>query len=162
MARRAFFGFHYQLDAWRASKVRNIGIVEGNPAATDNKWEEVKRGGDAAIRRWIEDQLIGRSCTIVLVGAEAASRQWVKCEIEKSWNDGNKGLFGIRIHRLLDHNQQVSNAGSNPFDQFTLKDGRKLSTAVKLYDPPYTASGDVYTHISQSMGNWIEAAIASR
>ena len=162
MARRVFFSFHYQRDAWRASQVRNIGVIEGNPSATDNKWEEVKRGGDAAIRRWIDEQLTGRSCTIVLVGAETASRQWVKYEIEKSWNDGNKGLFGIRIHRLLDHSQQSAIAGSNPFDQFTLKDGRKLSTAVKLYDPPYPASGDVYAHISQNLGQWIEAAIASR
>lgn len=162
MVRRAFFSFHYQRDAWRASQVRNIGVVEGNPSATDNKWEEVKRGGDAAIRRWIDEQLTGRSCTIVLVGAETASRQWVKYEIEKSWNDGNKGLFGIRIHRLLDHSQQTTAAGSNPFDQFTLKDGRKLSAAVKLYDPPCTASGDVYSHISKNIGQWIEAAIASR
>lgn len=162
MVRRAFFSFHYQRDAWRASQVRNIGVVEGNPSASDNKWEEVKRGGDAAIRRWIDEQLTGRSCTIVLVGAETASRQWIKYEIEKSWNDGNKGLFGIRIHRLLDQNQQATIAGNNPFDQFTLKDGRKLSAAVKLYDPPFTASGDVYAHISQNIGQWIETAIASR
>lgn len=162
MVRRAFFSFHYQRDAWRASQVRNIGVVEGNPSVTDNRWEEVKRGGDAAIRRWIDEQLTGRRCTIVLVGAETASRQWVKYEIEKSWNDGNKGLFGIRIHRLLDHNQQATVAGGNPFDQFTLKDGRKLSAAVKLYDPPYTASGDAYAHISQNLAQWIEAAIASR
>lgn len=162
MARRAFFSFHYQRDAWRASQVRNIGVVEGNSSVSDNKWEEVKRGGDAAIRRWINEQLTGRSCTIVLVGAETASRRWVKYEIEKSWNDGNKGIFGIRIHRLLDHSQQATTAGVNPFDQFTLTDGRKLSAAVKLYDPPFIANGDVYAHISQNIEQWIETAIASR
>lgn len=162
MVRRAFFSFHYQRDAWRASQVRNIGVVEGNPSASDNKWEEVKRGGDVAIRRWIDEQLTWLSCTIVLVGAETASRQWVKYEIEKSWNDGKKGLFGIRIHRLLDHSRQATVAGSNPFDQFTLKDGRKLSATVNLYDPPYIASGDVYAHISQNIGQWIKTAISSR
>ena len=35
-------------DNWRASQVRNMGVVEGSPAATDNDWEAVKRGGDAA------------------------------------------------------------------------------------------------------------------
>jgi hypothetical protein len=103
MARKVFFSFHYQRDAWRASQVRNIGVVEGNASATDNKWEEVKRGGDAAIRRWIDEQLTGRSCTIVLVGAETADRHWVQYEIEKSWNDGNKGLLGIRIHWSCPH-----------------------------------------------------------
>ena len=48
MARKVFYSFHYQADGWRASKVRNIGVVEGNAPATDNKWEEVKRGGDVA------------------------------------------------------------------------------------------------------------------
>lgn len=162
MARKVFYSFHYQRDGWRASKVRNIGVVEGNIPATDNKWEEVKRGGEAAIRRWVDEQLIGRSCTIVLVGAETANRRWVKYEIEKSWKSGDKGVFGIRIHRLLDQNQQTCIAGPNPFDQFTLSDGKKLSSVIKLYDPPYTASADVYNYISKNIAQWIENAIASR
>ena len=161
MARKVFYSFHYQADGWRASKVRNIGVVEGNAPATDNKWEEVKRGGDAGIKRWIDEQLAGRTCTIVLVGAETAARQWVKYEIEKSWNDG-KGVFGIRIHRLLGHDQLASSAGANPFDQFSLKDGRKLSSMATLYDPPFVASTAVYDHISKNLSSWIETAIASR
>lgn len=39
MPRKVFYSFHYQRDSWRASKIRNIGVVEGNPSATDNKWE---------------------------------------------------------------------------------------------------------------------------
>lgn len=161
MARKVFYSFHYQKDGWRASKVRNIGVVEGNAPASDNRWEEVKRGGDAAIRRWIDSQLQGRTCTIVLVGAETANRRWVKYEIEKSWNDG-KGVFGIRIHRLLDHSQTASAAGPNPFDQFKLKSGQALSSIVKLYDPPFSDSAKTYKYISDNLAKWIETAIASR
>ena len=161
MARRVFYSFYYQHDAWRASMVRNIGVVEGNPPASDNKWEEVKRGGDAGIQRWIDEQLENRTCTIILIGTETASRRWVKYEIEKSWNSG-KGMLGIRIHRLLDHHQQASVAGANPFDAFTLNDGRKLSSLVKVYDPPYVSSADVYNYISTNIGGWIETAIAAR
>ena len=161
MPRKVFYSFHYQRDSWRASKIRNIGVVEGNPSATDNKWEEVKRSGDAAIKRWIDDQLQGRTCTIVLIGAETANRPWIRYEIEQSWNSG-KGLLGIRIHKLLDHNQQPSVAGENPFDSFTLNDGRKLSTVARVYDPPGTSSSAVYTSISDNLSNWIEAAIAAR
>ena len=110
MPRKIFYSFHYQRDSWRASKIRNIGVVEGNQPASDNKWEEVKRGGEAAIKRWIDDQLQGRTCTIVLVGAETANRPWIRYEIEQSWNSG-QGLLGIRVHKLLDHNQQP---GSTP------------------------------------------------
>lgn len=161
MPRKVFYSFHYQRDSWRASKIRNIGIVEGNPPASDNKWEEVKRGGDTAIRRWIDGQLQGRSCTIVLIGAETANCPWVRYEIEQSWNTG-KGLLGIRIHKLLDHNQQPSVAGANPFDSFTLNDGRKLFSVVRTYDPQGLNSSAVYSQISESLSSWIEGAVAAR
>lgn len=161
MARKVFYSFHYQRDGWRASKIRNIGVVEGNPPASDNRWEEVKRGGDAGIRRWIDEQLDNRTCTIVLIGAETADRRWVKYEIENSWNSG-KGVFGIRIHKILDYNQQTSGAGANPFDGISLADGRRLSSLVKVYEPPYVSSPDVYAHISKNLAAWIETAIADR
>ncbi len=74
MTRRVFYSFHYELDVWRAAKVRKMGVVEGNEPAMDNDWEVVKRGGDAAIRRWIAGQMERRTCTIVLVGAKTAGR----------------------------------------------------------------------------------------
>ncbi len=162
MARRVFYSFHFQNDSWRASKVRNIGMVEGNAPASDNSWETVKRGGDASIQKWINAQLLGRTCTIVLVGAETADRRWVRYEIEKSWNDGNKGLFGIRIHKLLDHQLCESVAGDDPFARFTLKNGKRLSSLVKLYDPPGVSSAAAYQYISNHLVNWIDTAIASR
>lgn len=134
MTRKVFYSFHYKRDGRRASKVRNIGVVEGNPPASDNKWEEVLPGGDAGIQRWIDAQLENRSCTIVLIGTETANRRRVKYEIEKSWKSG-KALFGIRIHKLLDHNQQASIAAANPFDGSSMSDGRKPSTLAKVYAP---------------------------
>lgn len=55
MKRPAFFSFHYENDASRASLVRNIGVVDGNEPVSDNDWETVKSGGARAIRRWIEE-----------------------------------------------------------------------------------------------------------
>ena len=101
MARRVFYSFHYEADSWRASQVRNIGTIEGNRPVSDNAWEQVKRGGDKAIQNWIDGQLKGRSCTIVLIGANTAGRKWINYEIKKSWNEG-KGLLGIHIHNLRD------------------------------------------------------------
>ena len=75
--RRIFFSFHYKLDAWRASEVRNMGLVEGNAPVSPNDWESVTREGEGAIKRWIAGQMRGRSCTIVLVGAETADRPWI-------------------------------------------------------------------------------------
>jgi hypothetical protein len=132
MARRVFYSFHYVPDAWRTSQLRNIGKIEGNKPASDNDWETVKKGGDNAIKKWLDGQLDGRSCTIVLIGTETAGRKWIKYEIKKSWNDG-KGVLGIYIHNLKDANGKQSVKGKNPFTA-------SLSTIVKAYEPPYTDS----------------------
>lgn len=160
MTRRVFYSFHYDFDAWRASQVRGIGVVEGNTPTTPNQWEQVWRRGDASIKRWIDDQMSGRSCVIVLVGAETAYRPWIQYEIKKAWIEG-KGILGIRIHRLLDARQQPSIKGPNPFDLIVFDDGELMSSMVSLYDPPYTNSKDVYAYISNNIEYWIEEALAS-
>jgi hypothetical protein len=161
MARRVFYSFDYERDSWRASMVRNIGAIKGKPLAWDNTWEAVKRKGDAAIRKWIDAQLNGRSCTIVLIGAETATRHWVNYEIEQSWQSG-KGLLGIRIHRLLDQHQQTSDAGPDPFTSLILPNGKPFSSVIKTYEPSGSTSKQVYNHISQHLAGWIETAIAAR
>ena len=52
--RKVFYSFHYVPDAWRASQVRNMGVMEGNQPASDNDWESIKKKGDAAIKSWID------------------------------------------------------------------------------------------------------------
>lgn len=160
--RNAFYSFHYDEDNWRAGQVRNMGVVDGNHPVSDNDWEQVKRGGDAAIERWIENQMSGRSCVVVLIGAQTAQRKWVIHEISKGWNLG-KGVLGIYVHQLKDAVGQSSIRGSNPFDHVTMKsDGRKLSSIVQAYDPPFFSSTDVYSHIKTNIGQWIEEAIRIR
>lgn len=162
MARKVFYSFHYEADNWRASQVRKMGALEGNEPCSDNDWESVKRGGDAAIKRWIADQLAGRSCAVVLVGAETASRKWVLYEIEQAWNS-KKGVVGVRIHNLKDRHSNHAAYGENPFDLFTINDGKKkLSSLVKLYDPPGWASTDVYAHIKDNLADWVDEAIDIR
>lgn len=162
MARRTFYSFHYQPDNWRAGQVRNMGVVEGNQPAKDNDWEAIKKGGEAAIQRWIDAQLNGRSCTVVLIGAGTAGRKWINYEIKTSW-DSNKGCLGVHIHNLKDINQRTSPKGANPFDTFTLgNSGTKLSSVVKTYDPPYTDSKQVYDYIKTNLASWIDTAIAIR
>ena len=162
MARRAFYSFHYKPDNWRASQVRNMGVVDGNKPATDNDWETVKKGGDKAIKKWIDDQLSGRSCTVVLIGKNTAGRKWIKYEIEKSWNDG-KGVLGIYIHNLKNSVGDKTEKGRNPFEDFTMKrDKKKLSSIVKVYNPPYTASQSVYDYIKKNLSDWIETAVEIR
>src|SRR4051794_30761226 len=114
MGRKVFYSFHYAPDNSRASQVRNIGAIEGNQAAKDNDWETITKGGDSAIQRWIDGQLAGRSCTVLLIGANTSGRKWINYEIKKSWDEG-KGLVGIHIHGLKDFSGNQSTRGFNPF-----------------------------------------------
>jgi hypothetical protein len=160
MGRRAFYSFHYKPDSWRASQVRNMGVVEGNSPATDNGWEAVTKGGESAIEKWIGDQMMGKSCAIVLIGSGTAGRKWINYEIIKAWND-KRGVLGVYIHRLKDINQNQTTRGGNPFDGITV--GQKaMSSIVKAYDPPYFASTDVYKYIKDNLADWIETAISIR
>ena len=160
MTRRVFYSFHYAHDAWRASQVRNMGVVEGNRPATDNDWESVKAGGDRAIKAWIDRQLHRRSCAVVLVGSSTAGRKWINYEIDKAWRDG-KGVVGIRIHGLQDQWGRTSPSGRNPFETFSIG-GQAMSSIVECYDPPGRHSNARHDWISTYLARMIENAINIR
>ena len=155
MKRRVFFSFHYERDAWRAAQIRNAGVVEGDAPLADNDWESIIRRGNSAIQRWIDDQISGKSCAIVLIGSETADRKWVQYEIKKAWTK-KKGLLGIHIHKLKDRSGYQSKRGRNPFY------GGTFSSIVETYDPPYAASTDVYSCITDNIAEWIEEAVRIR
>jgi hypothetical protein len=162
VARKAFYSFHYKPDNWRASQIRNMGATEGNRPCSDNDWETIVGGGDEKIKKWIADQMSGRSCVIVLIGAATADRKWINHEIITGWN-AKKGVVGVYIHNLLDSDKKQAAKGANPFASIGYGDaGRKLSSIAKAYDPPYTSSKNVYDHISENLENWVAEAITIR
>ena len=156
--RQVFYSFHYDNDVFRVHQIRNIGAIEDNKPVSANNWEEVKQKGDTSIEKWIDDNMNYRSCVIVLIGEQTANRKWVKYEIKKAWNEG-KGLLGIYIHNLKDPKTGVCKQGANPFEQFTLKDGTKLSSKVKCYNPNSTSPN---MEIILNLEDWIEKAINDR
>ena len=162
--RRVFYSFHFDNDAWRAGQVRNIGVTEHDEPVSDNAWEQVKRGGDNAIRKWINDQMATRSCVIVLIGSRTANRQWINYEIGRAW-DEKKGLLGIHIHRLLNQDSQAATKGSNPFSYVKLSNGLTIADYPKIatiYDPPHTVSQNAYAHIRNNIEAWVENAVRNR
>lgn len=157
MARKVFFSFHYQRDSWRVSQVRNCNVVKAsylsNQFLDAASWETVRKQGDEAIKRWINNQLNGTSVTVVLIGSETSNRPFVKYEIEQSHKRGN-GLIGIRIHSVQNQYQQVDNKGENPFDNFYLNgdESNKLSKYIPIYDW-------VLDDGRNNIGKWIDQAV---
>ena len=157
-SRQVFYSFHFDNDVMRVQQIRNIGVIEDNKPVSANDWEDVKKKGDAAIEKWIDDNMKYRSCVVVLIGEETAKRPWVQYEIIKGWNDG-KGVLGIYIHNLKCPRNGKCSQGPNPFDNVTFKDGTKLSSVVKSYNP---SSYDAYNDIAKNLESWIEDAVTAR
>jgi hypothetical protein len=162
MARKCFYSFHYVPDNWRVSKIRNIGAIEGNKAASDNDWETVTGGGDKKIKEWIDNQMKGRTCAIVLAGSNTANRKWINYEIVKAWDNG-MGVLVIFIHNITDKDGNQCSKGNNPL--YYVNHGptkARLSTIAKAYDPPRSTSKGVYSYIEENIESWIEEAIEIR
>ena len=117
--RQVFYSFHFDNDVMRVQQIRNIGVIEGNTPVTANRWEEIKRKGDEAIKKWIRDNMKFKSCVIVLIGQVTASRKWVKYEIEEAWRQ-KKGVMGVYVHNIRCPRTGTCTQGINPFDQYTL------------------------------------------
>ncbi len=104
----------------------------------------------------------GRSCAVVLVGANTANRKWINYEIVKAWDDG-LGVVGIYIHGLKDSAKATSTMGSNPFDYIGYGNtGRKLSSIVKCYNPAGNTSQERYDWLVKHLANAVEEAIKIR
>lgn len=153
MTRRVFFSFHYERDAWRAGQVRNSWVTKDRESAgfwDAAAWEEVKQKGNAAVEKWIDDQLKGTSVTVVLIGAETSKREYVGYEIKHSHSKGN-GMLGIYIHNMKDSNKKTDTKGANPFDNWTFKDSQGKVVTYPTYD---WVNDNGYNKV----GDWIEAA----
>jgi len=147
MPRRVFFSFHFERDIWRAGQVRNSWVTKPDRETAGFwdavAWEDVKKKDDETIKQWIRNQLNGTSVTVVLIGAETASRKFVQFEIQESW-DRRNGLIGVYIHNLKDVSQRTDIKGADPFTSMGW-------TNFKTYD---WMSDDGYNHL----GEWVEEA----
>lgn len=142
MARRTFFSFHYERDVWRATNVRNSAKLKTGvmPEWIEaSLWESAKSTSDAALKRLIDEALVGTTVTAVLIGAQTSSRRWVKYEIDASLARGNS-LLGIYIHNIKLQAGHTDSKGSNP-----------LPNGIRTYD---WVLDDGYTNL----GSWVDAA----
>lgn len=151
--RRVFFSFHYEADALRASQVRQSqqflrDADEFVGYADAAEWEKIERQGEAAVKKWINDNLERTTVTAVLYGAQTATRRWVRYEILQSVLRGN-GLLGVDIHALRDPRVGVSQAGINPFSRIGYTIDRTRSR-VSLWE------------VNASTNTWIPAVDTKR
>jgi len=160
MPRKAFYIYQHTRDYWRANQIRQMGIVQGPLPVTDQRRKENMARKDVYIQKWLDEEMRDKPIAIVLIGHRTANRKWINYEIDKAWKD-NKGILGIYVHRLKDHNGEQSQRGYNPF-RYVRPKGVKLEYVLPTYDPPYRDSTHAYAHIRNFLPQWIEHAIAVR
>lgn len=157
MVRRVFFSFHFDRDNWRANQVRNSWLTQddresaGYIDAAD--WEDLKRQGDDAIKRWINDQMKGTSVTAVLIGKETYNRDWVEYEIKKSWRDGN-GIVGIRVHNLEDKDGRTDPREKNPLSNIYIEENGQEKFFNDIFNTYRWKRDNGY----DNLGDWVEEA----
>lgn len=149
-----FYSFHFDNDVMRVQQVRNIGMIDDNEPVTKNEWEAVRRGGDAAIKRWIDENMSHRRCVVVLIGSETANRRWVRHEILKAWND-HRGLVGVYIHNLRCPRNGTSTKGRDPFSLIEMENGGTMADYITCHDPGINA----YRTIAANLQWWVENAV---
>ena len=157
MARRVFFSFHYERDVQRASVVRNHWVTKdgAEDAGYIDKasWEKIEKEGNQAVKNWISAQLKGTSVTVVLIGAQTSSRDWVKYELQKSYERGN-GFLGVYIHNIKDWEKKTDSAGDAYFGV--------LGKDVNGNDVYFASVGKTYDWVNDdgysNFSDWVEQA----
>ena len=153
MAQSVFFSFDYDQDNWRVQKVQNMGRISGGVAFEPQDWEQVRRSTDAAVERWIDEQMKHTRAVIVLIGEYTHDSRWVRHEIIKAWNE-NRPLVGIDIHGLTNAAGYTSRKGANPFD-IELTGGALMSSYVPRFTPTGLSSQSVYNDIRENIEDWV-------
>ena len=154
--RHVFFSFDWD-DVWRVNQARFSWVAKGGYTEAgfvdDAEIESIKRGTDAGIKRWIDDQMHGTSVTCVLIGGRTAESRWVRYEIGQSIEKQN-GLVGIYIHNVKDKYGFKSNKGNNPFREppFNFRPtSNPVYPCCSYYD---WINDDGY----KNLGSWLEKA----
>lgn len=156
MVRKVFFSFHYERDIWRVNQIRNNGAFKPvNEAGYIDAagYETAKVQGDAAIRRWINNNLIGTTVTVILVGTETSNRPWVKYEIQESYKRKN-GILAIHIHNVKDNKGMICKKGDCYFGEIAKTINGDPIRFNHLYHEYDWVNDDGY----KNFGMWVERA----
>lgn len=155
--RSTFFSFHYERDIWRVNQVRHSWVTKPDRKTAGfvdaAEFEKIKKGGDGAIKYWIDTQLKGTSVTVVLIGKETSSRKYVDYEIKQSHEKGN-GILGIYIHNNKVPNQKTDSKGKNPFDKIHINNNGTKIFLSEIY-PTYDWIND---NGRDNLGYWVDKA----
>lgn len=136
MAKRVYFGFDYEdVSDFRANVVRKHNFTGGVEKAgyfDASIWEEAKKQDPTTLKRLINAELENTSTTAILIGSGTWARRWVRYEIFKSIERGNR-VIGVHINSIRGKDTLTKDLGPNPFEFLGLQisaDGKRATPVV--------------------------------
>ena len=85
----------------------NMGFKPGVP-------QETIKSSDAAIQRWIDEQMVGCSCLVLFQGEKTYRSRWVAYEIQKACEEG-MGRFIVKLDGMKNIWGGFSKPGLDPY-----------------------------------------------
>lgn len=152
MAKSVFYSFHCDRDVHRVQAGPQLNALEGQPVLNAQEWETVSRGGETAIKNWLDKQMAYKEGHH-RPDRSPDGRPWVTYKIEKAWAD-KKPLLGIHIHGLAPLNDGTDLKGLNPFDKASIG-------SVPIFDPTVTDwngkidSKTTYNALRNNIESWL-------
>lgn len=132
---RLFLSYHFA-DNLRVAQIRNRLLADRSiqlqAVLESASWEDLKKDGHFAVETFIENQLRAASVTLVLFGAETATREWVRHEVMRSHQLG-LGIIAIDIHGLRDNEGQAAQPGVNPLTLWQIDRNGELQKFSEIY-----------------------------
>ncbi|MCU7804192.1 MAG: TIR domain-containing protein [Candidatus Thiodiazotropha sp. (ex Lucinoma borealis)] len=166
--RSVFFSFSFD-DVFKVNQVRKSGTFSGAYQAGFRdraEYKKIAKGGEVAVKHWIDSQIRGCSVTCVLIGRGTYNSKWVNYEIQQSIIN-RMGLLGIYIHKLNDPTKPQDTGfldPPNPLDKHQVSInglfGTSYRQASEVYET-YTWCTGLLGAIGNDIRDWIEIA-ASR
>ncbi len=121
----------------------NLGFRSGVPQETVKK-------NDEAIRRWIDQQMVGCSCLVLFQGEKTYQSRWVKYKIQKAASEG-MGRIIVKLDGMKNLWGSFSKPGLDPYKAHNLYSTNGQGYTIMSY---YWIDDNGYDNFSY----WIEEA----
>ena len=151
--RKIFPSYDWDEDVWRVNTILNMPVVMGKNNAGFVKNvpnEEVKRG-DYAVKRWIDEHMVGCSCLVVFVGEKTYQSKWVRYEMETALDRG----MGFLMISLKGVKNRYSEPCRYPVDPYIANNLHRIAPMRTYKIRTYRWIEDDGLH---NIGAWIEDA----
>ena len=152
--RKVFPSYDWDEDVWRVNQIMNLPKIIGieNMGFMKNVPNEEVKKSDAAIQRWIDDNLVGCSCLVVFVGEKTYQSRWVKYEIEQAGKQG-MGRLLISLEGVKNRDGIPSHGGPDPYAANGLYVPRGTPNAYEVFSYRWIADDGL-----NNIGYWIDDA----